>query len=160
MISMRSSGYGCAGPLSASRYMPYKAIDAVANTKRSSLRVSYWQRCIQEVHKARVCRTDCLCQMEVNLLAFFRNTLMSLRKRSVLRIRTFALFSLTYGVVGLFWEYIETGYFSIEGPIVNGVFLYRGTNCWRRRRDDLGRTGGDQDRKSHALNAVHEGGRN
>jgi hypothetical protein len=71
---------------------------------------------------------------------------MPLRRRSVLRIRTFALFSLTYGVVGLFWEYIETGYFSIEGPIV--------------RRDDLGRTGGDQDRKSHALNAVHEGGRN
>jgi len=43
---------------------------------------------------------------------------MPLRRRSVLRIRTFALFSLTYGVVGLFWEYIETGYFSIEGPFV------------------------------------------
>ena len=35
-----------------------------------------------------------------------------------MRIRTFALFSLTYGIVGLFWERIETGYFSIEGPIV------------------------------------------
>jgi adenylate cyclase len=43
---------------------------------------------------------------------------MPLRRRSVLRIRTFALFSLTYGIVGLFWERIETDYFSIEGPIV------------------------------------------
>ena len=37
--------------------------------KRSSLRANYWQRCTQEVHKARVCRTVCLCQSEINLLA-------------------------------------------------------------------------------------------
>ena len=43
---------------------------------------------------------------------------MPLRKRSVLRIRTFAFFSLTYGVVGLIWESIETGRISLEGPLV------------------------------------------
>ncbi len=43
---------------------------------------------------------------------------MPLRKRSVLRIRTFALFSLTYGVAGLCWEYIEMGYVSMDGPFV------------------------------------------
>lgn len=43
---------------------------------------------------------------------------MPLRRRSVLRIRTFVFFSLTYGVVGLFWEYIETGRVSIDGPSV------------------------------------------
>lgn len=42
---------------------------------------------------------------------------MPLRKRSILRIRTFAMFGLTYGIVGLFWEYIEMGYFSTDGPI-------------------------------------------
>jgi adenylate cyclase len=43
---------------------------------------------------------------------------MALKRRSVLRIRTFAFFGVTYGVVGLFWEYIEMGYISIDGPFV------------------------------------------
>lgn len=46
---------------------------------------------------------------------------MPLRRKSVLRIQTFALFSLTYGVVGLFWEYLELGYFSLEGPAIGVV---------------------------------------
>ena len=46
---------------------------------------------------------------------------MPLRRRSVLRIRTFALFSLTYGVVGLFWEHIETGHITIGGPSIGVV---------------------------------------
>jgi adenylate cyclase len=40
---------------------------------------------------------------------------MALKRVSILRIRTFAFFGVTYGLVGLLWEYIDMGYISIEG---------------------------------------------
>lgn len=55
-----------------------------------------------------------------------KGTFMALKRVSVLRIRTFALFGVTYGLVGLLWEYIEMGYVSIEGAfagIAVGVTL-------------------------------------
>jgi adenylate cyclase len=43
---------------------------------------------------------------------------MPLRRRSLQRIRTFAYFIMTYGIVGLIWEGIETGGTTAEGPLV------------------------------------------